>query len=247
MSRTNFGAAAADLWTQVWIDLKRLHAAWMNLLFARQRDPHPVEGRPRPASLPGRLAYLAWAVLGAVVGLLYPFVVVGVAVRYYGTGLYRAAERLGLPALLVGSTLVWSGLTVIAYLRAFPAAGVVAVAAGGSVAAVSTVLGVVFTRLGGRATTALVATPFGVTALCLPPVVAALYSPALAAWVFPRSTVLAVWLLDGPLGVGGAAAFLRQQFDLVGVAYVGMWFGLAIPVGWTLGLFAALADVVRDG
>lgn len=247
MSRTRLSAAAADLWTQVWIDLERLHAAWMNLLFARQRDPHPVGGRQRPSSLPGRLAYLTWAAFGAVVGLLYPFVVVGFAVRYYGHGLYHAAERVGLPGLLVGSALVWSGLTAVAYLRAFPAEGVVAVAAGGSVAAVSAVLGVVFTRRGGRATTALVAAPFGVTALLLPPVVAALYSPALAAWVFPRSTVLAVWLLDGPLAVGGAGGLLRRQFDLVGVAYVGMWFGLAVPVGWALGLFAALADVVRDG
>ena len=245
MARNRPRATATDLWTQVRIDLERLHAGWMSLLFARQRDPHPVQGRPRPSTGVGRLAYRCWAALGVVVGLLYPFVVVGFAVRYYGGRLYRAANALGLLGLLVGSALVWGALTGVVYVREFSAEGVVAVAAGGSVAAVSAVLAVVFARRGGRAATALVAAPLGVTAIFLPPVVAALYSSSLAAWVFPRSTVLAVWLLDGPLAVGGVASLLRRQFDLVGVAYVGMWFGLAVPVGWTLGAFATLADFVR--
>lgn len=245
-NRTGEGALAS-VWTQVRIDLDRLHTGWMALLFARQRDPHPVQGKSRPESRVGRLAYRLWAALGVVVGLSYPLVVVGFAVRYYGWRLYRAAEALGATALFLGSLVVWGALTAVVSLRAFPTEGVVAVAAGGGVAAVAAVLALVFARRGGRATTALVAAPFGVTALLLPPVVAALYSPMLAAWLFPRSTLLAVWLLDGPLAVGGLATALRAQFDLVGLAYVGMWFGLAVPVGWALGLVAALAGFVRGG
>jgi hypothetical protein len=218
----------------------------MDLAFSHQRDPHPIAGRPTPQSRAGMVGYRLWGVLGAVVVLLfYPFAVAGFAVRYYGRRLFGAAAALGSWKLLVATGALWGGLTALAYLRAFPAEGVVAVAAGGTVAAVSAVLALAFARRGGRATTVLVAAPLGVTAIFLPPVVAALYSPALADRVFPASTLLAVWLLEGPLAVGGLAAALRAQFDLVGLAYVGMWFGLAVPVGWLLGLLVTLADVVR--
>jgi hypothetical protein len=91
----------------------------------------------------------------------------------------------------------------------------------------------------------MLAYPFGVTALFLPPVVAALYSPSLGEIVFPRSDLVAVWLLDNVLDVYGLNTYLRTRFDLVGLTYVGMWFGLAIPVGWFLGLLVTLADLVR--
>ena len=83
------------------------------------------------------------------------------------------------------------------------------------------------------------------TALSLPPVVAALYSPTVASVVFPSSQSLAVWLLDTVLSVGGLDVLLRRQFDLRGVAYVAMWFALAVPLGWFFGLFVTLADIVR--
>jgi len=54
-----------------------------------------------------------------------------------------------------------------------------------------------------------------------------------------------VLLLENPLSVAGVAEFLRSRFTLVGFAYVGMWFGLAVPVGWLLGLLVTLADFVR--
>jgi hypothetical protein len=221
---------APSLASRVRVDLERLHAAWMDLAFPRQRDPHPVEGRPRPSTRLGRAAYRVWTALGLlalVVG--YPLAVVGVVVRHQGRRLAAAADALGLAGLLVGSALVWAALTVVVARRPVPAAGVVAVAA----------------RVGGRPTTALVAAPLAVTAVFLPPAVAALYSPAVARVVLPTSDVLAVWMLDGPLSVAGVGATLRARFDLVGLAYVGMWFGLAVPVGWGLGGLVALADVVR--
>jgi hypothetical protein len=237
---------APSLASRVRVDLERLHAAWMDLAFPRQRDPHPVEGRPRPSTRLGRAAYRVWTALGLlalVVG--YPLAVVGVVVRHQGRRLAAAADALGLAGLLVGSALVWAALTVVVARRPVPAAGVVAVAAGGGVAAVSAVLAAVAARVGGRPTTALVAAPLAVTAVFLPPAVAALYSPAVARVVLPTSDVLAVWMLDGPLSVAGVGATLRARFDLVGLAYVGMWFGLAVPVGWGLGGLVALADVVR--
>jgi hypothetical protein len=56
----------------------------------------------------------------------------------------------------------------------------------GVAATVSAVLSRVFTR-GGRLVSVLVGYPFAVTALLLPPVVAAMFSPALAEVVLPGS------------------------------------------------------------
>jgi hypothetical protein len=47
------------------------------------------------------------------------------------------------------------------------------------------------------------------------------------------------------LYVGGLNTLIRRNFELEGLAYVGMWFGLAVPVGWFIGLVVSLADLVR--
>ncbi len=100
-------------------------------------------------------------------------------------------------------------------------------------------------KYGGRITTVLFAYPFGMTSLFLPPVVAALYSPTLSNVVFPNNETLAVWLLDNVLTYRGIDEYLRVQFDLEGLAYDGMWFGIAVPLGWLLGFLVTLANLMR--
>lgn len=228
------------------IDLDTLHEHWMVVAFPKVRTgAHAVLGAWRPDSAPGLAAFYLWSVLGGlVVGALYPFAVAGFAIRYYAVRLDRTATRVGLVGVVLLSLFVWGGLTVFARYR-FSTEGFLAVAAAGGVATVSAVLSVLFARIDGRFTTVVFAYPFGVTALFLPPVVAALYSPTLANVVFPRSDLLAIWLLDTVLDIYGINTYLRARFDLVGLAYVGMWFGLAVPVGWFLGLLVTLADLVR--
>jgi len=82
-------------------------------------------------------------------------------------------------------------------------------------------------------------------AVFLPPVVAALYSPTLATVVFPRSETLAIWLLDNALTYRNLNTLLRQRFELAGFAYVAMWGGFAVPVGWAFGVLVTLANLVR--
>ena len=228
------------------IDLSTLHEHWMVVLFPQVRTgAHAVLGAWRPDSPGSLVGFYLWSLLGSLlVGLLYPFAVVGFAIRYYATRLDRTAARIGIIGVVLLSVLIWGALTVFARYR-FSTEGFLAVAAAGGVATVSAALSVLFARIDGRFTTVVFAYPFGVTALFLPPVVAALYSPALGSVVFPRSDLLAIWLLDTVLDVGGLNAWLRARFDLVGLAYVGMWFGLAVPVGWFLGLLVTLADLVR--
>ncbi|ESP88994.1 hypothetical protein [Candidatus Halobonum tyrrellensis] len=238
--------ASPGLADAVRIDLRRLHATWMELLFPRQLDPGRVVGRWRPETGPQRAAYLAWSVLGVpLLVLLYPLLLFGFATRFYAGRADSAATRLGVVGVVVTSLAAWGLLTVAAWLRRFPVGGLVAVGAAGAVATVAAALAVVCSRAGGRATSVLVAYPAGVTAFLLPPVVAALYSPALADVVFANSRTLAVWLLDTLLDYGGLNALIRARFDLRGLAYVAMWFAIAVPVGWLFGLLVALADVVR--
>jgi hypothetical protein len=76
-------------------------------------------------------------------------------------------------------------------------------------------------------------------------VVAALYSPTLGGIIFPNSEQLAIFILDNVLFIGGLNELLREQFALEGVYYALMWFGLAVPVGWGLGVLVTFADLVR--
>lgn len=230
----------------VRIDVARLHATWMELAFPRQLDPGRVVGKWAPETTPQRVAYLLWAAVGLpLVAVGYPLLLVGFAARLYATRVDSAAARLGVGGVVLVSLLAWGLLTVAAWLREFSAGGLVAVGAAGAVATVAAAVAVGASRVGSRATSVAVAYPAAVTAFLLPPVVAALYSPALADVVFPNTTTLAVWLLDGPLAVGGLGDLIRARFDLRGTAYVLMWVGISVPLGWLVGVLVALADVVR--
>lgn len=238
----------AEVVAGVRIDLARLHRVWMGLAFDHaHRDDYSVVEGWTPQTTGGTVRYRLWAALGVLPLLVvYPLSVLGLVVRFYARRLDRASASLGVAGIVLLSVVVWGVLTVATYASAIAFEGLVAVAIAGGVATVSAVLALLATRRPGRGWTLLAGYPLGVTAIFLPPVVASLYSPTLAAVVFPHSTSLAALLLDTVLQVGGIAEFIRASFELEGVAYVGMWFGLAVPVGWLLGGLVTLADAVRS-
>lgn len=227
------------------VDLVRFHETWMELLFPRQRGAaHSVLGKWEPRTTGDRVKYRLWAAVGAlVVALTYPLVLVGFAVRFYSRRIDSTAARVGLLGVVLLAVVAWGALTALARVR-FSPEGFYAVAAASIVAVLAAALALGFTRLGGRGTTILLAYPFGMTAIFLPPVVAALYSPALADAVFVPSERLAAWFLD-TVPPDRVARLLRDRYDLEGLAFVAMWFAIAVPLGWLLGLLVSLADVVR--
>lgn len=229
------------------IDLAILHAAWMQLLFPRGPDSdHAVVVNWTPDSAAGLLKYRVWSALGVVcLTVLYPLNILGLAIRFYTRRLDRTSATLGFVGVVLVSLVAWGALSAATYVSAIAYEGLVAVVAAGVVATISAVLSLWFTRREGRFTTVAFGYPFGMTALFLPPVVAALYSPTLAAIVFPQSESLAIWILDNLLHFGGLAAFIRSTFELEGLAYVGMWFGIAVPIGWVLGILVTYANMVR--
>ena len=234
------------------IDLTRLHETWMEVVFPRQLDPGHVLGKWKPETGVQTAGYYLWAAFGLPLVLIgYPLLLVGYATRFYAIKLDSAATRLGVIGAVLLSVVVWGVLSAAASYQ-FGTVGsislnakVLAVVAASVVATVSAALAVLFGRVGGRVTSVLLAYPAAMTALFLPPVVAALFEPTLQDIIFPRSEDLAIKILNGPLSVAGIGELLREEFTLAGVSYVLMWLALSVPLGWLLGGLVAFADIIR--
>ncbi|RKD94799.1 hypothetical protein [Halopiger aswanensis] len=234
-------------------DLQRLHGAWMEIVFPRQRGRgHSVMGKWEPETLPQKIGYHGWSVLGTIgLLLLYPLTVVGLATRYYAAKLDSTRTRLGIVGVTALALVGWGALTLawgaMSYMEQvdIPLNSVLAVAAASGVATLATALAASCAKFGGRVTTVVLAYPFAMTALFLPPVVAALVTPALEPYVLEPSYAFAAWLLENPLSIGGINEYLWANYSLEGAAYAGMWFGLSFPLGWFFGIVVALANLVR--
>ena len=239
------GMSEGGLVEGVKIDVVRLHETWMELVFPRQRTAvHQVLGKWKPRTTGDRIKYRTWAALGApIVAVLYPLLLVGFAARFNARRFDSATTRLGVLGVVVLTALLWGALTALAHVR-LEFDGFLAVGAASAVAVVSAGLAALFSRVGGRGTTVVLAYPFAMNAIFLPPVVAALYDPSLSG-VLERSEDLAVFLLDNVLTVYGIESYLRSNFSLEGIAVVAMWVGIATPLGWFLGVVVTLADAVR--
>jgi hypothetical protein len=233
----------------VRIDLKRLHETWMELVYPRQRNASDtVLGTWTPDSQFRMVLYRLWSALGVpVIAVLYPLVLFGVVVRYQARRIDGTATRLGVIGVVLLSLLAWGALTALARFQLDLSTGeLAAVAAAGGVATVSAALAVGARSVGGRATTVLLAYPFAVTAIFLPPVVAALYSTAAPQVAISVSDTLSRWLLFDVLGrQSDVSQFFIERFERQGLAYVLIWLGISIPLGWLLGLLVTLADLVR--
>lgn len=227
------------------IDVVRLHETWMELVFPRQRTAvHSVLGKWKPRTRGDTIKYRLWAALGVpVVAVLYPLLLVGFFVRFNARRFDSASTRLGVIGVVIATAILWGALTALARIRLDPT-GFVAVGAASAVAVVSAGLAAIFTRVGGRVTTVVLAYPMAMNALFLPPVVAALFDPSLSG-VLEASESLAIYLLDNVLFVGGINEFLRENYSLEGMGFVLMWVGIAVPLGWFLGCVVTLADLIR--
>lgn len=233
-----------DLLTAVQVDLARLLAAWRDLAFDRPTNEYATR-RWRPNGVVKHVAYTIWSILGAVlIAIVYPFAALGFWIRYVARQVDRVVAGLGV--LVIGGTvaLLWGALSALAWNR-LPAAGFRAVLAASIAATVSVACSWAFAHYRSRTLTLVLAYPFAVAAVFLPPVTAALYSPTFGSVVLSGSTSLAAWLLNTVLAVGGLGEAIHQHFNLAGFAFVGMWFGFAVPIGWAFGLLVTLADAIR--
>ncbi len=229
-------------------DLQRMHETWMEVVYPRQRDAeHTVLGKWRPDGGLQLYLYRLWSAIGIpVVGVLYPMVLFGYFVRFQTRRVNVTAVRLGFVGVVLLFVILWGLLSA---LVAFPlesevsTGGVVAIVAASAVAVLSSALAFGFWTFDGRPVTVLFAYPFAMTAVFLPPIVAALYSEAVAEVVLTRSDSLASWSLDQAPAL--VENYLVENFDRDAFAHVIIWFGVSVPVGWILGIVVTLADLVR--
>jgi hypothetical protein len=231
-------------------DLVRMHETWMEFVFPRQRGAEgTVLGKWRPEEGYERVLYRAWSVVGVpIVGLVYPFVLLGYILRFQTRRVTLTARRLGWIGVVVLFAVLWGALSLLAkfqFADALTGGGVTAIVAASGVAVLSAALAFAFWRIDGRVVTVALAYPFAVTAIFLPPVVAALYSTAVADVVLDSSDSLARWFLATGPDVAGVKTYLVENFEREGFAYVLMWFGISVPLGWVLGVLVTLADLVR--
>jgi len=229
-------------------DLSRMHETWMEVFYPRQRDAEDtVLGKWTPDGGLQLYLYRLWSAVGVpVVAVLYPIVLFGYFVRFQARRVNLTAARLGFVGVVLLFVVLWGGLSALVYFELsemFSAGGVVAIAAASGVAVISAALAFGFWVLDGRPVTVLLAYPFAMTAIFLPPVVAALYSEAVAEVVLTRSDSLASWSLDRIPAL--IETYLVENYDRDKFAHVIIWFAVSFPVGWILGIVVTLADLVR--
>jgi len=232
----------------VRFDLRKFHETWMELLFPRQRGAgDTVLGKWQPQTARERFSYTVWAAVGVlVVGLLYPLALLGVIVRFHARKIDVSVEKLGAIGVFLLVVLVWGGLAALVEFQfSFPRQEANAIIAASLVAIISTVLALVFRRLGGRVVSVAFAYPFAVTAIFLPPVVAALQSDQIAQFSIAYADRIARFVQNELLSIVGLREYVIDNFDREGFAYVLIWVGISVPVGWLLGITVTLADFLR--
>jgi hypothetical protein len=230
------------------VDLKKFHETWMELLFPRQRGAdNTVLGKWRPQTTRERITYNGWSAVGALaIAVLYPLALLGVIVRFNARRIDVSVEKLGAIGVILLAILVWGGLAALVEFRLdYADRQANAIIAASVVAIVSAALAVFFRWLGGRVVTILFAYPFGMTAIFLPPVVAALVSESLAQFSIAFAEDVAVFVQDDILAEVGLKEYFVDNFEREGFAYVLIWLGISVPLGWLLGIMVALADFIR--
>jgi hypothetical protein len=231
-------------------DVRVMHETWMEFVYPRQRGAEDtVLGKWQPEGTRQTLFYRLWSALGVpVVSIVYPLVLLGYFLRFQTRKINVTAVRLGFFGVVGMFLLLWGGLAAVIYFQfqdALTEGGATAVAAASGVAILSSALSYLFWRLDGRPITVLFAYPFAVTAIFLPPVVAALFSAALGDVILDSSDSLATWYVDEGPDPYGVVDYLVENFDRQEAHHVIIWFAISVPVGWILGILVTLADLIR--
>ena len=237
----------SGLVSAITVDLKIMHETWMEVFFPRQRGAEDtVLGKWEPSTSRETVTYNLWAALGIpVIALLYPLVLLGYFFRYQARKINVTAARLGFFGVVIVFTLLWGGLVALIYIQfsdVFTTVEIIAIAAASGVAVMSSALSFIFWRLGGRGTTVLLAYPFAVTAIFLPPVVAALFHPVLEDIIIARSDEMARWMFQNSPDV---IQDQLGQIDRQEGHHVIIWFAISFPVGWLIGSIVTLANLIR--
>jgi len=229
-------------------DLRVMHETWMEFVFPRQRGAeNTVLGKWQPEETHEVFTYRLWWWLGVpLISIVYPMVLLGYFLRHQTRRINVTAARLGFFGVVLLFTLLWGGLTAIVYIQlqsALEPGAVTALTAASIVAVASSALSYIFWRVGGRGTTVLLAYPFAMTAIFLPPVVAALFWEPLGEVIIQQGEDLFTWVFQS--GPDEIMEPLGDRFDRQEYHHAIIWFAVSFPVGWVVGTLVTLADLIR--
>jgi len=230
------------------VDLRKFHETWMGLVFPRQRgNQHSVLGKWKPDTTREKVTYNSWSAMGAaVIAVLYPMALFGVIVRFHARKIEFSIEKLGAIGVFLLAVLVWGGLSALVKLQLdFPVEEANAIVAASVVAILATGLALIFRAIDGRPVTVIFSYPLAMTAIFLPPLVAALLSDQIAQFTIIYSEEIGVFIQDDILARVGLKQYFVDNFERDGGAYVIMWMIISVPVGWVLGIMVTLADFIR--
>jgi len=133
----------------------------------------------------------------------------------------------------VAATVIW-GLSVVYGAMAFDTSGLISLIFASLIAIVSASLAVLFFLSPGKVKTIVLAYPFTLNVVLLPPIVIAINEPRLA-FLLDNSILVAEFLLQNYASVLGVESWLRSTFNLQGSYFILMWFAISIPLGWFMG------------
>lgn len=228
-------------------DARILHNYWMDMLYKRHTDPHPVVGKYRPEEKIELAVYHIWSVIGiGFVMLAYPISYVGILTKIYCVDKVTGfVESHGIVKSLILLGVLWTTLSGLSYLFQ-PTETTYAVVASSVVAMVSAIVSYLCYVTGDNRIKVALGYPAAYTAILLPPVVFSVLSPIFGESILELTTDIAVYLQNTVAKPIGLRQFFSDNFDLVGISYVILWLNFSFVLGWITGIPVQLAKIIRD-
>lgn len=227
-------------------DFKTIHSYWMNLVYERHLNPHPVLGKETPETTKGKILQNSWWTIGILFSaVIYPVLLLGFGIRFvFVDKINNFVRNHGILSTILLISVLWGSLIGTSYYLGETETAT-AVAASSVIAVVSTILSYYIRKIGGRFTTVLLSYPLAYTAILLPPVTFAVIHSGYGGGILNLSTEIAVWMqntIAKPLGLREA---ISNRFDLTGLNYVVLWTIFSFILGWLTGVIVSISRLFK--
>lgn len=227
--------------------LRIIHNKWMDVLYDRHTNPHPVFGRYNElTSFHGAVLYNLWRIIGYFVILpVYILLLFGYVTKIFITDKIHAIvshKNIWYPFFLLSATFIT--LTVISY-RYSTFGGAVAVGLSGLVGILSATIAYIVWRRFGRLHTVLIVYPLVYNAILLPPIVFSVVHSTLGTGILEISTDLVISFNENILSALGLQRHVESVFDLTRNGHIIVWFIISVISGWISGVSVSFFSVLQ--
>lgn len=225
-------------------DFKSIHAHWMDILYDRYSDPHPVLGSETPETKTGRALKGTWFTIGVVLSIiLYPIVLTGLILRFVIIKkLNRFISNNGMLVALVSVFILWFSLIGISYhIEGIETATAMAVAS--TITFASSVVSYFSRKIGGRLSTILLSYPLAYTAILLPPITFSIIHSGYGQELLLLTEEAVHWFQD----VASRQLDLGRSVpkDLVKYGHIAPWVIVSFVLGSITGLIVSISRLLK--